>query len=109
MIGLDQVLTGLVQRTAEGKLKWSRTVQEDRYATSVDAISLVIVEEIDFDRGGIYRLDIMDESGDLVESLRHEDTTSEQDKELARLYILARRSALNLDTVLQKLAKGLEL
>ena len=107
MIGLDQILTRVVERTTEGKLKWSRTVENDRFVTSVDTISIVIVE----DRYGrtTYRLDILDESGETVDSLGWQVTTSEQERELARLYAMARRSALDVDSTLEKLAKALEL
>ena len=108
MIELGQILTGLVQRTTEGKLKWSRAVQNDRFVTSVDAVSIVIVETEDARRGS-YRLDILDESGETVDSLSYQDSTGEEDEELARLYVLARRSALDVDSTLEKLAKALEL
>ena len=104
MVDLDQVLTGLVRRTDEGVLRWSRTVEGGRFTTSVDAISVLISE----DHPG-YRLDILDESGETVESLRYADTTIEQDNKLARLFVLARRSAHNIDSTLEKLARGLEL
>ena len=113
MIELGQILTGLVRRTAEGKLKWNRTVQSDRFVTSVDAISIVIVEIevlINIDVvNTYYRLEILDESGEVVESLDRHDTSVEQDEQLARLYVLARRSAFNIDATLEKLAKALEL
>lgn len=104
MIDLDQILTGLIQRTEEGKLRWSRAAQQDRFITSVDAISVMI-----FETEGEHGFDILDESGEVVESLRYEDTSEEQDEQLERLYILARRSALNIDSVLEKLGKALEL
>ena len=108
MIELGQILDGLVQRTTEGKLKWSRSVHDGRFVTSVDTISVVIEEYVS---GGNtrHRLDIVDESGDTVESLDFRDTTGQQDEELARLYVLARRSAHNIDATLEKLARGLEL
>ena len=104
MIDLDQILTGLIQRTEEGKLRWTRTVQQDRFVTSVDVISVMI-----YGTGGIHSFDILDESGEVVESLRYEDTTRDQERKLSRLHILARRSALNADSILEKLAQGLEL
>ena len=42
MIELGQILSGLLQRTTEGKLKWNDTVQGDRFVASVDAISIVV-------------------------------------------------------------------
>ena len=107
MIELDQILTGLVQRTEEGRLKWSRSPHDDQFVTSVETISIVIIE---FDaRDNNYRLDIHDETGQTVESLGYQDTSPEQDRTLARLYVLARRSAFDIDATLEKLAKGLEL
>ncbi len=89
-------------------MKWSRTVENDRFVTSIDAISAVIVEDATF-RETAYRLDILDESGQTVESLGFQDTTPEEYQQLFRLYVLARRSALDIDSTLEKLAKALEL
>ena len=105
MIELDQIVSGLVQRTAEGKLKWTRSVQYDRYIVSVDTISVTITEEFP----GRYRLEVADEAGDIVDSLGHRDANGEQMEELERLYVLARRSAYDVSSVLERLAKGLEL
>ena len=105
MIELGQILSGLVQRTEEGKLKWTKSVQNGRYIASVDVISVAIMVDGSF----FYRLDILDESGETVESFGRKDTTAEEDEELERLYVLARRSAHDVNSVLEKLAKGLEL
>ena len=108
MIELSQILSGLVQRTAEGKLKWTRSVLDNRFIASIDAISVTIAEE-EGHFSSRYRLDILDESGDTVESLVSLDLAPGEDEELARLYVLARRSAYDVDSILEKLAKGLEL
>ena len=68
MIDLGQILTGIVRRTAEGKLKWSPSADSDQFVTSVDAISIVIAE-IGPSRRPRYRLEIFDESGETVDSL----------------------------------------
>lgn len=103
MIELGPILEGLIQRTTEGKLKWSRTVPHDRFVTSVDAIAIVIQVNL----GDHYSLEILNEAGETVESLNYRDTTGEQERQLARLYVLARRSALNSEETLQKLVKAL--
>lgn len=108
MIELGQILAGLVRRTEDGRLKWRRTIESDRFVTSVDAISIVVME-MEYPSHTRYRLDILDESGEIVESLRYQDTSPEQDEQLARLYVLARRSAIDVDSTLEKLAKALEL
>jgi hypothetical protein len=71
----------------------------------VDAISIAIWEVAD----PSYTLEILNESGETVETLDYRNSTEAQDQQLARLYLLARRSALDTDSTLEKLAKGLEL
>ncbi|MDE2844772.1 MAG: hypothetical protein OXN21_15545 [Chloroflexota bacterium] len=108
MTDIGQILSGLLLRTAEGKLKWSPSARENRFVTSLDAISVVIEETQEYGRN-TYRLDIFGESGDIVDSLSFRDISDEQDEELARLFMLARRSANNIDSTLEKLAKALDL
>ena len=67
-----------------------------------------VIIEIDATNSN-HRLEILDESGETVESLRYPGTSEEEGEQLARLYVLARRSALNVDSTLEKLAKALEL
>ena len=108
MIDLGTILNGLIQRTDEGRLKWTRSVESDRFVTSVEAISIVI-KEVEGYRRDTHQLEIVDESGETVDVLGYENTTSEQDQQLARLFVLARRSALDIDSTLEKLAKALDL
>ena len=105
MIELGQIISGLIQRTAEGKLNWTRSVQANRFIASVDVIS-VAISKASTTR---YRLDIFDESGETVESLGSMDLAPGEDEELERLFVLARRSAHHVDLILEKLAKGLDL
>lgn len=109
MTELGQILSGVFQRTTEGKLNWSRAVEKDRFIASVGAISIVIVEEDDSWVGSTHHLEIIDESGETVEILGNNDTTNEQHRQLQQIFVLARRSALDIDSTLEKLAKGLEL
>jgi hypothetical protein len=111
MIELDQILHGLIQRTTDGKLKWHRSVHDDQFVTSVDAISIVIreVPGPSFEISPDYRLEILDENGQTVEVLHSDYQNREQYKQLQQLFVLARRLALNIDSVLQKLAEALEL
>lgn len=109
MIELGQILSAVFQRTTEGKLKWSRSLKKDRFITSVGSISIVIVEETDSWIGTKHHLEIVDEDGETIETLGYLDATNEQIQQLDRLFVLARRSALDVDSTLEKLAKGLEL
>lgn len=108
MIELGQILTRVLERTTEGKLKWSRTVRSDRFVASIDAISMVIME-IPGRISNHHQLDILSEEGETIDSLSHQDTTAGQDTQLERLFQLARRSALDVDATLEKLAKALDI
>ena len=107
MIELDQILEGLIQRTADGKLRWSRTVESDQFVASLDAIS-VVIQERGF-RQPTPRLEILNEEGVVIEALDYISSTEDQDRQLQRLYVLARRSALDIQSTLEKLARALEL
>ena len=110
MIDLDQILERLIQRTGDGKLKWSPTVGRDQFVTSVDTISVVVCEIVT--RGNFpitsYRLDIFNEAGDTIEVLRSTNEGSKRTQRLEHLHTLARRSALDTQSTLEKLAKALE-
>ena len=105
MIDLNQILRGLVERTEEGKLKWSRGTQNGRFITSVDGVAVAIREIAD----PSYAFEIFNESGEMVASLDFADSSEAQDQQLSVLFALARISALDVDSTLEKLARGLEL
>ena len=110
---LDRILDGLIQRTSDGKLKWSRAASDDQFATSVDTISVVIGKSSKVQRGlgDQPRLEIYNERGDLAEVMQFDGRSPDelkQIKKLTRLHELARRSALDTQTTLEKLAKALE-
>lgn len=122
---LDRILDGLIQRTSDGKLKWRRAASDDQFATSVDTISVVIGKS-NFLQGGWPdqpRLEIYNELGDLAEVIPSDDDSPgelagvvqldayspvERQQKLVRLHELARRSALNTQATLEKLARALE-
>ena len=109
MIELGQILTGLVKRTHQGRMKWSRTIEPNGYTTSVDAISIVIRLAPYDEDAEYYQLDILDEFGEPVESLTFFEAEPKQYDAMRELFVLARRSAHNIDTILEKLAKNLDL
>lgn len=130
MTDLDKILEGLVQRTSDRKLQWSRSVNIGEFVTSVDVISVVVRE---LNQGYVpksyyasagsfappgHQLEIFDDEDNAVAVLetynehsyvsQDRGATPEQATQLAHLYELARRSALNTEATLQKLAKALE-
>ena len=116
---LDNILDGLVQRTTDGKLQWKRTVAENEFVTSVDAIGIVVRELGQNSLGFPLRrqLEIADENGATVEvietgggmvGVQHDQRQSdERARQLKQLYEMARRSALDTQATLEKLAKAL--
>ena len=103
---LDRILDGLLTRTIEGRLKWTPAAAEDQFVTSVDAIS-VMIQDPRWPLSQGIRLEIFDERGQLVEVLNGEAATINQGAALTKLYAEARRSALNSQVTLEKLARAL--
>lgn len=120
MTEMDKILAGLLRRTEDGSLKWDAAERDDEFAVSVDAISVTLrrLESDEFTIQDRHRLVIRNDAGSTVESLETTDefgfvprdrrATDEQAGHLYRLFILARRSALNTQATLEKLAKALE-
>ena len=113
MTDLNSIVYRLIARTQEGKLKWSETVRGDEFATSVDAISIKISKPaltltLALATKEIYRLEILDESGRVVESLNSDDPTVDDQTTFQRLHAAARRSALDIDSILEQLNKALD-
>ena len=120
MNDLGKILRGLAQRTTDGKLKWRRTVKDTEFVTAIDKIAVAVRE---LDKGTAvtparYQLEIFGEEGSTAEVVETPaqfdrllgDTTptTNLSRQLERLYVLARRSALNTEATLEKLAKALE-
>lgn len=127
MNDFDKILDGLVQRTSDQKLQWSRSVNIGVFVTSVDVIAVVVRELGGGNTPEGYYAGTFAPPGHQLEIFDAEDNpvavletggkrsyvapdrcaTPEQATQLARLYELARRSALNTDATLEKLVKAL--
>lgn len=117
---LDKILEGLVRRTADGKLQWKRTIADNEFVTSVDAIGIAVRELGRNSLGYPHRrqLEIADEKGATVEVIEavggtvrvpyDQSENDERARQLKELYQMARRSALDTQATLEKLAKSLE-
>lgn len=123
MTELGTILNGLIRRTEDGTLKWKAdytTPAGDEFAVSVDSISVELkrLNADGFTAADRYQLAIRGDDGSIVEILETADhfgfvpsdrrATDEQARQMADLFILARRSALNTQATLEKLAKALE-
>ena len=112
---LDKILDGLIRRTSDRQLNWSRTAEANQFVTSVDTISVIVRRRsVSLPMIGEsvpeFRLEILDDQGTLIETFVSRDagTTPQRQQNLARLHELARHSALNIQETLEKLAKALE-
>ena len=129
MNDFDKILAGLLRRTSDQQLQWSSSVNIGEFVTSVDVIAVVVRE---LSEGSVpksyyantrafvpygHQLEIFDDKDNPVAVLEtggkrsyvapDRSATPEQATQLAQLYELARRSALNTDATLAKLAKAL--
>lgn len=120
MNNMERILKGLLKRTEEGQLKWRTTVNENRFVASIDTIGVsvqLLRQAMQFTPDS-YRLEVLNDEGATVDSLetlevRAEtreqlDTMRENNRDVSRLFTLARRSALDTDATLEKLANSLE-
>ncbi len=122
MTELNKILCGLVRRTEEGALQWKSAVAGNEFIATVDAISIVVrgLGVRNFGNPDSYQLVIIDENGLAVEAMdirsgfdafpmdEAEIARNEPGRKLVRLFDLARRSALNTQATLDKLARALE-
>ena len=120
MDDMGRILKGLLKRTEGGQLKWRASAEGNTYIVAVDtaAVALTSLRAATMGLPDRYRLDIFNDKSIPVESLESPDplgsvpierrATGEQSGEMSRLFILARRSALDTDSTLRKLAESLE-
>ena len=121
MSRMDDILSSLVRRTEEGKLKWRTSADSQVFIASVDTIGIAvrrIGQRNHLVSEERHKLEILNDEGMTVEVLETGDdfglvpteslATGEQARNLNRLFTLARRSALESDATLEKLARNLE-
>lgn len=116
MSQMSTILQGLISRTEEGKLKWRTSIRKNVFLTAVDTTAVSIRKLDEFLE--LYRLEILNKEGFKTVTLETYDerdlghqsslATPQQAKDLQCLYELARRSALDPDSTLDKLASDLE-
>lgn len=119
MTDMNKIIDGLIQRTEDGTLKWKPGKSDEDFVLSVDSICVELRRIrsdglTPYDR---YRLALLNEGSPAATILETDDSfnsvpndqaaTSEQDLQLERLFTMARRSALDIQSALEKLAKAL--
>ncbi|MCY4364962.1 MAG: hypothetical protein OXE17_01850 [Chloroflexi bacterium] len=64
--GLNEVASELLRRSRDGKIPWKQTRRDSEYRVSFPDVSLAI-----FCASGHYRLDLINETGSVIESLEY--------------------------------------
>ena len=116
---LDQILEELVRRTADGRLHWMLSAEDDEFVASIGAVSMIVRQQ-GFDplRGGrIHQVEILNERGRSVEVIQANTSLDElafdspdnlnRVRLLDELYAAARRSALDADATIKQLRESL--
>ena len=113
---MTTILQGLLQRTEDGKLNWETSVDSKAFIASVDTTAVIIRELDEFLER--YKLEILNDKGNTAVVLETNDTfgtipkeilaTPEQSLDLRRIFVLARQSALDSNSTLEKLVQDLE-
>ena len=116
MSDMSTILRALISRTEEGKLNWKTTVDNKAFVAAVDTTGVIIKMMDDFLE--THRLEILNDKGLTAVVLETDSgfgkvpeesrATDEQIHYLRRLFVLARESALDANTTLEKLALDLE-
>ena len=115
MIDINDVLNALVTRTAESELSWSLSVNTDEFVTVVgeNVITIQRIVASALTPSERFQLRIVDDEGSTVESMEstgsyvhiptERRSTEDQSRQLSQLFLLARRSALDVSTTLAKI------
>lgn len=119
MSRMTAILQGLINRTEERRLNWHTSVNDDAFVASVDTTGVTIRSLGAQMIAGPerHRLEILNDNGVTAVVLESPDTfglvppentaTAEQAQDMNRLFVLARQSALNIDSTLDKLVADL--
>lgn len=94
----DQLLSSLLRDTVSGKIRWTETQDPGSFRVALGGGELRLSRE----RGG-HCADVLDASGRVVERIAEGDTPVE----LAKLFAAARRSALDVEGLLEKMLTDL--
>ena len=120
MSRMTAILRGLINRTEEGKLNWQTSVNDDVFFASVDTTGVTIrsLGAEMFVGPERHRLEVLNDNGVTAVVLETPDSyglvppeniaTAEQAQDMNRLFVLARKSALNIDSTLEKLVTDLD-
>ena len=105
---LEELTRRLVLATAQGGIEWQETDGPSSYMCMLAGPS-VVISSADNDGSFPYTLQILNDQGAVVESVRSDgsDPWSDDNSELVDLYNAARRKATNVEEVLDTILRQL--
>ena len=105
---LSSLVDVLLEKSREGKVSWKPTARSNEFLWGFSKYAVSIRQTSErFDSGHIYSLSIVNESGEEIETLIH-NANSPDHKIVQEMFILARRSANNVEESLDNLLQELQ-
>jgi hypothetical protein len=101
-----KLVAKLIELSAQGKVRWQETADEDTFLASVGKFVVTIAKT----RGSEYCFVVADQAGKTLEEIResNDSFTREDDYRFAELHELARRAALDVGKALSEMLSSLE-
>ena len=114
------ILHKLIDHTQEGRVTWHTTADTDGFLATVDTVGIVIssLGKQSMSGGERYKVQILNREGRIAEVIETRDefglipserlASDEQAQAMESLFVLARRSALDVDATLDELVHQLD-
>lgn len=104
---LEELVVRLNLATARGDLEWQQTDDETAFVCIFGGPSIELKSK-DQDGAAPFILQILNDKGNVIESIRSDtDNNPFEDYGLSELYERARRSATNVDHIIDSILRGL--
>lgn len=103
---LEELVKRLNLATARGDLEWQPTDNETAFVCTFDGPSVELISK-DKDGAAPFILQVLNDKGNVIESITDRGDDPWADYNLAELYERARRSATNVDDILDSILKDL--
>ena len=108
---LSHLITTLINKTKEGKVSWSPTINDDEFLAGFSryVVSIKVGYDNEFRQERPFRtLILSNQDGRTIDAKVEYDTDSSDYEELGELFMVARRSAYNAEESLNSLLQELE-
>lgn len=101
-MNLIEAVPKLIETTSQGKLEWE-SLGTNSFVASIGKVLVSVTYS-----SNNYAISLLDEGGATLEHKVYSSVSGSSFQSMKQLYDLARRRALNIDSALAELMKGLE-